>query len=252
MNSEVHFCIHKSPTLHTQLYLNVALTRRTKERIVGTILKAQLFRKSWKIGLKCTYTQVLKVNEAENLLIKEGQETLRDGNQYRIFFLARNMLECVLMENRSETMKNYGSYQRTLITDIPVNSRVGEVVAEARRTFNRQDTSTLRTVKHGINQLLFFSPAPLCLRVFIYLGTSPEHINTVHDLTPCFFTMTSRILTTPPMGPLAKRLIQTSDEPYTPNACNILRPSYPKSQTRRRNIHIQNQPSAQTVGSSTM
>jgi len=79
------------------------------------------------------------------------------------------------MENRSETVKNYGSDERTLITDIPANSRVGEVAAEARRNWNRQDTATLLTVKRGINQLLFFSLAPLSLSVCIFPGTTPEH-----------------------------------------------------------------------------
>jgi len=54
------------------------------------------------------------------------------------------------------------------------------------------------------------------------------------------------------MDPPSNTLIQTADEPYTPNACYMLRPAYPKSQTHGINIHIQNQPSAQTVGSSTM
>lgn len=68
--------------------------------------------------------------------------------------------------------------------------------------------------------------------------------------------MISRIWTPPthkpPKGPLSNRLIQTSDEPYTPNACYMPSSLFPKSQTHGRNIHTQNQPSAQTVESSTM
>jgi hypothetical protein len=62
------------------------------------------------------------------------------------------------MENRSETVKKYGSDERTLITEIPANSHVEEVAAEARRNLNCQITATLPRVKHGINQSLFFSP----------------------------------------------------------------------------------------------
>jgi len=87
------------------------------------------------------------------------------------------------MENRSKTVKNYGSDERTLTADIPANSRAGEVAAEARRNLNYHVTATLPTVKQGINQSLYFSPEPLRLRLCIFFGTSPEHINTAHNLT---------------------------------------------------------------------
>ena len=75
------------------------------------------------------------------------------------------------MENRSETVKNYGSVERTLIKAIPANSRIGDVAEEARRNLNRQFTATLRTVNHGINQSLFFGLAPLYLRVCVCVSS---------------------------------------------------------------------------------